>query len=209
MAKVLIFGATGYTGGHVAGELEKRGHDIVRASRSGGDGVVKIDVTDPVEVKDALAEINPDVAIIAIKAFGDNENKLIRALTSILDSGVDVRLGVAGGAGSLQVTEGGPRVIDNPNFPEVYKAEATAQGEALEFLRTSDTPIDWFYVSPTAAFGAHAPAVEPTGSYRTQLDTLVKDSEGSSNISGEDYALAFADEIESPRHHRQRFAVGL
>ena len=34
------------------------------------------------------------------------------------------RLGVVGGAGSLHVTEGGPRVVDLPTFPEAHKGEA-------------------------------------------------------------------------------------
>lgn len=208
MAKVIIFGATGYAGGHIAAELERRGHDVVRAARSGGEGVLSVDVTDPEAVKESLALLAPDVVVVAIRAHGEGENKLARALENVLDSGTDARLAVVGGAGSLLTAEGGPRVIDTPGFPEEYKPEATAHGEALELLRASDTPLDWFYLSPAAAFGAHAPAVEPTGSYRTQLDTLVVAADNSSTIAGEDYALAFADEIESPSHRRQRFAVG-
>jgi putative NADH-flavin reductase len=36
---------------------------------------------------------------------------------------------------------------------------------------------------------------------------LVTDADGNSNISGADYAKAFADEIEKPEHRRQRFTV--
>ena len=46
-----------------------------------------------------------------------------------------------------------------------------------------------------------------TSSVTESEDVLVTDETGRSAISGEDYALAFVDEIETPRHHRARFTV--
>jgi putative NADH-flavin reductase len=46
-----------------------------------------------------------------------------------------------------------------------------------------------------------------TGTYRTGKDDLLTDKDGNSFISFADYAIAMADEIETPRHHRERFAV--
>jgi putative NADH-flavin reductase len=37
---------------------------------------------------------------------------------------------------------------------------------------------------------------------------LISDADGTSDISGADYAIAFVDEIESPAHSRQRFTAG-
>jgi putative NADH-flavin reductase len=76
----------------------------------------------------------------------------------------------------------------------------------LDALRDTPDELDWFYLSPAAAFGAHAPA-PATGSYRTGKDVLLVDSAGISTISAADYALAFVDEIESPSHRRTRFTV--
>ena len=39
-------------------------------------------------------------------------------------------------------------------------------------------------------------------------DSLLVDAGGKSWISMEDYAIALADEIETPRHSRRRFTVG-
>jgi len=64
--------------------------------------------------------------------------------------------------------------------------------------------VDWVYVSPGAYFD---PAGQRTGSYRTGSDVLLTDSEGNSNLSGADLAIAFADEIDHPAHHRTRFTV--
>ena len=49
---------------------------------------------------------------------------------------------------------------------------------------------------------------ERTGTYRDGGDVLVTDAEGESNISGADFAVAFVDEIEHPKHSRERFSVG-
>ena len=47
-----------------------------------------------------------------------------------------------------------------------------------------------------------------TGKFRLGTDTLVRDANGRSSISMEDYAVAMIDEAEKPAHVRQRFTVG-
>ena len=47
-----------------------------------------------------------------------------------------------------------------------------------------------------------------TGSFRLGTDQLLSDADGKSSISFADYAIALVDEIETPRHSRQRFTVG-
>ena len=78
----------------------------------------------------------------------------------------------------------------------------------LDALR-SNVPegLDWFYVSPAALFGSFAPG-ETTGDYRLGGDELVTTEDGTSEISGTDFALAHVDEIEQRKHPRQRFTVG-
>ena len=48
---------------------------------------------------------------------------------------------------------------------------------------------------------------ERTGTFRLGKDTLLTTAEGST-ISYEDYAIALVDELEKPKHIRQRFTVG-
>jgi putative NADH-flavin reductase len=62
-------------------------------------------------------------------------------------------------------------------------------------------------VSPAGGYGSYAPG-ERLGTYRTGLEVLVTDEAGKSFISGEDFAIAIADEIETPRHRNLRFTVG-
>ena len=55
---------------------------------------------------------------------------------------------VVGGAGSLEVAPG-KKLIDQPDFPEAYKAEAAGGSTFLDMLRaTSD--LDWTFLSPSA-----------------------------------------------------------
>ncbi|MFX8786006.1 NAD(P)-dependent oxidoreductase, partial [Acinetobacter baumannii] len=91
---------------------------------------------------------------------------------------------------------------DSPNFPEAYKAEATAGAAFLDVLRAIQD-LDWTFFSPAATFVSG----ERTGTFRLGTDQLIANDEGSS-ISYEDYALALADEIETPKHVKARFTIG-
>jgi putative NADH-flavin reductase len=94
------------------------------------------------------------------------------------------------------------KLIDTPQFPAIYKAEAAAGSVFLDLLR-QQSDLDWTYLSPSAVF---APG-ERTGKFRLGRDALLTNDKGS-HISFEDYAIALADEIEKPAHSRQRFTVG-
>jgi len=112
------------------------------------------------------------------------------------------RLLVVGGAGSLEVAPG-VALIDTPQFPAAYKDEASAGRDFLEVLR-GEQALDWTFLSPSALF-------EPgqrTGRFRLGTDSLLVDADGNSAISMEDYAIALVDELEQPKHSRQRFTVG-
>ena len=46
-----------------------------------------------------------------------------------------------------------------------------------------------------------------SGNFRLGKDKLITNDAGESRISMEDYAIAMLDEIEQPKHLRQRFTV--
>ncbi|MBI3904740.1 MAG: NAD(P)H-binding protein, partial [Pseudomonas fluorescens] len=112
------------------------------------------------------------------------------------------RLLVVGGAGSLLLPDD-TRVIDSEGFPEAYKAEASAGAEFLASLR-EERDLDWTFLSPSAEFVEG----ERTGKFRLGQDDLLVSSEGRSWITFADYAIAMLDEVEAPKHSRQRFTVG-
>lgn len=149
-----------------------------------------------------------DVVISAVHGSADGKPFLPGLVPDLLELAAEhgTRLGFVGGAGSLQVVPGGPRLVDSPDFDPRYKVEASSQADVLDALRAADSSADWFYISPAAFYGAHVPG-KRTGSYRTGGDILLADPAGKSEIGGEDFAIAFLDEIERPAHHKARFTV--
>ena len=212
MSTIAVIGVTGYAGGHIAAEALRRGHEVIGVSRTSptnsqsGLSVQSGDVTDETLIRSIVARAS--VLVIAVHSTVDNTPFLAQLVPSLLEAAgtSGTRIGFVGGAGSLLVAPDGPRLVDTPEFPEMFKNEAEALADVLETLRASNSTTDWFYLSPAAGFGAYAPG-ERTGKYRTGDNILLTDAEGNSFISGADYAIAFVDEIEKPRHHQQRFSV--
>lgn len=212
MAIITVFGATGYAGGHITDEALRRGHEVIAVNRTGSaearPGVTPLagSVDDEVLLRDLAAK--SDVLVLAVHGSADGEPFLKPLVPALLEAAAEggSRIGVVGGAGSLHVAEGGPRLVDTPDFPDAYKPEALAHAGVLDTLRAADTDADWFYVSPAAEFGAWAPG-ERTGSFRLGRDVLLTDAAGKSSISGADYAIAFVDEIDTPAHRRARLTV--
>lgn len=210
MARISVLGGTGYGGAAVVREAARRGHTVTSYSRRPPeepvDGVRyetgSLLDTDVLErsVRDA------DVVFEAVSPRGDMQGRvegLVDDLIRLADE-AGVRLGVLGGASSLLVSEGGPRLFDTGQpAPEVLPEIQTGLA-VLEELRQAPESLDWFYVSPPAEFGAWAPAPE-TGSYRLSDDVLLTDESGKSTISAADLAVAVVDEIEQPRYRRRRF----
>jgi hypothetical protein len=210
--KVILFGATGYVGGVIAAELVTRGHEVIGAARAvstvpSGVEPVEGSIHDPAFVRSVTD--GADAIVVAIPARPIDGKGLLDAVPSLLEVAADrdLRLGIVGGAGGLNVAPGGPRLVDGADFPEVYKPESLASIAAYTALRASGTSVDWFYLSPSAEFGGHTPG-EATGVYRLGDDELLVGEDGHSFISGADYARAFVDELEAPAHHRERFTVG-
>lgn len=214
MSRIVILGGTGYAGGHIAREAVGRGHEVVSVSRNAptqeAAGVEY--VTGDVRQEDFLRSVieGADVVVSALSPRGDmapagtlrdNASTVARI---VREQGA--RLGVVGGAGSLLVAEGGPKLMDTPGFPEEYKDEPREMERVLEALREEGEGLEWFFVSPAGGFGAFAPG-EARGTYRTGGDLLLTDEQGESFISGADFALAFVDEIETPAHRGERFTV--
>ncbi|MDQ1206129.1 NAD(P)-dependent oxidoreductase [Microbacterium sp. SORGH_AS_0862] len=212
MSRIAVLGGTGYAGSHIVAEAVRRGHTVLSVARTVPaervEGATYIEAT-LLDVPTLVNElIGVDVVVSAVAARGDMLGALrpaIEQLLSVLPE--DVRIGVIGGAGGSLVAEGGPRLVDTEGFADEYKPEALEAIGILEDLQTRAGDRDWFYIHPAGGFGAWAPG-ERTGSYRDGGEVLVVDENGDSFISGADLAVAVLDEIETPRHSRERFTVG-
>lgn len=203
MSKIAIIGATGRAGSQLLEEALRRGHSVTAIARDpsrlkGREGVstVALDVTQGEGLEQAVA--GHDVVLSAAH-FATVPPQAI--IGPVKKAGVR-RLLVVGGAGSLLLPSG-QRVIDAPEFPEAYKAEATAGGVFLEALR-QEQQLDWTFLSPSAEFVEG----ERTGKFQLGKDHLLVDAQGRSWITFADYAIALLDEVKQPAHSRQRFTVG-
>ncbi|GJF29050.1 3-beta hydroxysteroid dehydrogenase [Kitasatospora sp. NE20-6] len=209
--KVLLFGATGNIGRAIAAELAARGHEVTGVTRSAGAGtgsavpLVAGDVADAEQVAELAQGHDVVASAVGPRIGADDDRTIILGAADGLIGGLRKaglrRLVVLGGAGSLRAADG-TRVVDDPHFPELWKANALAQIEALGRYREADD-LDWTYISP-------AKLIEPgerTGVYRLSGDDLLVDAEGRTRISIPDYAVAFADQIEGGQALRTRVSV--
>ncbi|WP_084958811.1 NAD(P)-dependent oxidoreductase [Thermoactinospora rubra] len=204
--KILLIGATGMIGSRIAAEARGRGHEVTGATRSGAQGTVALQASDAEAVAEAAK--GHDAVVLAVsppRDGSDPSGPTLAAGRGVLDgarkAGVS-RLVVVGGAGSLEVAPG-QRLVDQPYFPELYKAEALAAAELLGVIRAEAGDLDWTYISPAAV-------IEPgerTGRFRLGGDRLLTDAEGNSLISAEDYAVALVDELEQGNAIRRRITV--
>lgn len=206
--KIGVIGATGKAGSKIFKEAADRGHEvtaIVRDASKLNDQQVQV-------LEKSIFDLTTDDVKqfdVVVNAFGaplgegqahvDAGHALIEAL-----KGTDTRVIVVGGAGSLFVDEAKTiRVIDTPEFPEIFKPTADGQGRNLQELKET-TNIKWTFVSPAGHFDAEG---KRTGSYQLGKDNLLLNSKGDSYISYADYAIAIVDEIENPKHINERFSV--
>ena len=203
MSKIAIIGATGRAGSQLLEEAMRRGHSVTaiarHASKIGArDGVVtkEVDINDARALQDAVAGND-----VVLSAAHFSTQPAAAIIEPVKKAGIK-RLLFVGGAGSLLLPDD-TKVIESPGFPEEYKPEASAGGVYLDTLR-AEKDLDWSFLSPSADFVEG----ERTGKFRLGTDDLLVDSDGNSSISFADFAIAMLDEVETPKHSRQRFTVG-
>jgi len=205
MSHIAIIGATGRAGSQLLEEALRRGHTVTAIARKASAKLagranvkaVDLDVLDGAALEKALAGHD---AVFSAAHFATVPPAAIIEPTK--RAGVK-RLLVVGGAGSLFAAPD-LKVIDTPNFPDAYRAEASAGGVFLDTLRNNEKDLDWTFLSPSAEFVEG----ERTGKFRLGKDDLLVSAEGRSWITFADYAIAFIDELEKPAHSRQRYTIG-
>lgn len=214
--KVALIGASGFVGTATLNELLERGHQVTAFTRDPENvktqhenlTVIQANVIDSGELAEKAK--GHDAVISAFNAGWTNPNLYDDYLngSKAIQEGVkkaDVkRLIVVGGAGSLFAAEG-VQFVDTPEFPEQIKPGATAARDYLNHLKT-EKELDWTFLSPALEMHPGTAGVKK-GKYRIGQDTPVFDENGRSVASVEDTALALVDELEYPKHNRQRFTV--
>ncbi|MFD5224149.1 short chain dehydrogenase [Microbacterium sp. NPDC058342] len=174
--KALVIGATGTIGGIVAGALESRGHEVLRASRSSEHAV---DVADPESIAGLLAETGEvDAVVVAVgsvpfKPLGElSRDDYAGAFTSKTLAQIDVvRLALPHlrDGGSITLTSG--VLAREPIATGAAAAMAngalesfviTAAAEAPRGIRINAVSPDVLASSPAyhASFPGHRPVTD-------------------------------------------------
>jgi putative NADH-flavin reductase len=213
---IVLYAASGRAGRCILDELVSRGHQVTAVARNPDKLPETVKrVRDDLSSAERIAEIISGADAV-VSAYGPpRDDARFTATTDYTDQIVDVterliaavrkaavpRLIVVGGAGSLEFSPG-VTVLKSGHWPQPFVPIATSHMKAFAALRASD--INWTYFSPPIQ-------IEPgtrTGKFRLGGDSLIRDEQGKSRISFEDYAVALVDELEQPAHERSRFTIG-
>ncbi|GGA06828.1 NAD(P)-dependent oxidoreductase [Dyella caseinilytica] len=211
--KLVLFGATGHIGHAILEEALARGYDVTAVVRDASRlkqqhdrlHVVVGTVEQPTTWLAHAKHANAVIASISARRDGNSDTlpDAARTLLDTLNEGTQPkRLLWVGGAGSLEVAPG-VLVIDDPHFPEAWKAEAQSMVRALEVFRASKADVDWTFVSPPALIEDGS----RTGKYRVGGDQLLVDANGVSHISVPDYAAALLDQLDKKEAFKRRITV--
>ncbi|MBO1304957.1 NAD(P)-dependent oxidoreductase [Enterococcus sp. 669A] len=205
--KLAIIGATGQAGSLILNEALERQVDVTAIVRSPEKLVVGV----PYIKKDLYdltkEDLTPfDVVVDAFRPPLGKEELHQTSLQHLIDilSGTDTRLLVVGGASSLYLDDQKTqRMIDVSDPKAPYYPTAYNMYQAfLELPKTKN--LYWGYLSPAANF---VPNGRRTGEYQLSDDRLKANSQGNSEISMADYAIAMVDEALKNQHANQHFSV--
>lgn len=214
--KVALIGASGFVGTAILKEALNRGHEVTAIVRNPENiavhhehlTIVKADVLDTEQVTKAVS--GADAVISAYNPGWSNPDIYAEFLkgSQSIQAGTKAagikRYIVIGGAGSLEVAPG-VQAVDTPDFPAAIKPGASAARDYHNILK-EEQDLDWTFFSPAFEMHQGTSGIRK-GVYRTGLDNPVFDADGRSILSVEDLALVIIDELEQPKHIKQRFTA--
>jgi putative NADH-flavin reductase len=206
---IALYGATGNSGSRILTELLTRGHQVTAIVREPAKLAAQPGLTivqGDVASVDAIASRikGADAVVSAYAPPPDDTDQILTVNERFVEAVKKARVArflYVGGAASLEIA---PRMtlLDSGHLPAPWVPIATSHAKALDSIRKSD--INWTSFSPAAFFEPG----ERTGKFRLGKDTLIADEQHQSRISLEDYAIALVDELEAPKHERERFTIG-
>lgn len=216
---IIVFGASGRVGSRIATEALNRGHRVTGVSRNlerlteTHDRYTKVqgDVMDPASIVELVTGYDAIVSAIG----GNNSDSddpadsypartglaLVDALSE-LGAAAPRLIAVGGGSTTLESSPG-VRIVDATDIPTGSRgARILGHRIVLDALRNV-TEFPWTFASPALTMSPG----ERTGIFRIGGSVVIRDDEGESRISMEDFAVALVDELEDPQHIGRQMTV--
>jgi putative NADH-flavin reductase len=203
--KIAVIGANGKEGALIVKEAQSREIDVTSIVRDINKSQTEKSIVKDVYSLEKEDVESFDVLVDALGFFGDKVSEYVPSTEHLIDilTGTNTRLLVVGGAGSLYLDpDHKKQLFQSDDFPDAVKPLSSEMGKALDVLRQSQ--INWTYISPAANFIFDG---EKTGKYVLAGEELTFGSDGKSEISYADYAIAMVDEIENAKHENERISV--
>ena len=211
--KIGIIGASGKAGQSIYGEATRRGHKTVAIVKNKAKAIEILGSNSDVLEADAFQLSKKDLQDfdVIVDAFGISPDKayqhvdLTAKLIAMFRGTDSPRLIFILGAGSLRTGEDKHLFVENlKEIPgnEKWISVPENQLKELDFLKGVDN-VNWVGISPSNRF-------EPGPNKGVVLgkDELLFSANGKSHTTTGTMAVAVLDEIESPKHCRERFTVG-
>lgn len=181
-----IFGATGRTGRQLVAQALERGYTVRALVRTGGSlgaaaGVTEVvgDVLDADAVKRTVAGADAVLSTLGggpVEAPGVTLSRGMRHIVAAMQAEGVRRVIAVANSGILDVADGGLR-MDQPDFPDAYRAVAREHAGTWAALRESDR--DWTLAcapdildGPSTASWSATPDVLPDGGRRIHTGNL-------------------------------------
>lgn len=210
--KIIINEATEFVGSTILNELAIRSHEITAIARNPKETTDAKWVAADIFNVDSLSEIlkGSDVVVNAFspgftnsKVYDDFINGSKAIQEAVKKSGGKTFITI-GGAGSLFI-DPATQLVDTAEFPKEIFNGANAARNYLNIIK-EEKELDWVFFSPAIEMHQGIKTGR-TGNYRLGLENPVFNEEQRSILSVEDLAVVIADEVETPKHHQQRFTA--
>jgi putative NADH-flavin reductase len=207
--KIALIGGAGKVGSKILKEALDRGHEVTAIIHKSDVTVSNPKLTkkkgDLLDADGLAAILKGHDAVVCSNnpAMEKNLDASKSMLKAVKKSGVK-RLIMVGGAGTMDASPG-TYLIDTPIFPAEVKPYALPMRDFYRDYLKPETGVDWAFYGPAVIFEENGPR---TGKFRTQAETILGGPGGGpSKISYADYAVGMLDELEKPKHHRERFTI--
>jgi putative NADH-flavin reductase len=217
--QVVIFGASGRVGSRITAEALARGHSVTAVSRDparvtaehprlskvAGDVMSPDSIESIVSGHDAVVSAiggnNPDSDDPADSYPARAGRALVEALGRLAPSAPRLII-VGGGSTTLESSPGVP-IEDPTDIPTGARGARILGHRIVLDLLQSVQDIPWTFASPALEMRPG----ERTGVFRTGGSVVIRDAQGISAISMEDFAVAIVDELERPQHLNAQMTV--